>query len=322
MRSSTGTDVFHKTMTKYLYPLSRTSSTWHERSTAIMRAQMCTRPLRCSTAGDCSSLSTYGKMPTESARLAAHAPRSRNCASSRSARSRCAWLSSTCSTMGSCSGCCFRSCPCSSQTSNAVSCSAKNVLGTYWCVPASMRGSWPRHTSIARSHIFHIGCWYVGGSLGDDSGVQLYERMMRSASRKLRNSDATSRSWRNSFWNRSRGSTFHAIVSVIAVKIQLSSPRGVRRSLSRPGILSTTSSERLLRIELCSTNQRRAISIGVVRHDVNRSAGRSGFIGRISLAPHAASWIESRTGSTCWLVELGLLACSRSYSFSRCSANW
>ncbi len=36
------------------------------------------------------------------------------------------------------------------------------------------------------------------------------------------------------------GSTFQAIVSVMAVKIQLSSPRGVRLSLSLPGILHHT----------------------------------------------------------------------------------
>lgn len=36
------------------------------------------------------------------------------------------------------------------------------------------------------------------------------------------------------------GSTFQAIVSVMAVKIQLSSPRGVRLSLSLPGILHQT----------------------------------------------------------------------------------
>lgn len=55
--------------------------------------------------------------------------------------------------------------------------------------------------------------------------------MIRSASRKLRNSDASSRSWRNSFWNSGRGSTFHAMVSVMAVKIQFSSPSGVLRSV-------------------------------------------------------------------------------------------
>lgn len=37
-----------------------------------------------------------------------------------------------------------------------------------------------------------------------------------------------------------RGSTFHAIVSVMAVKIQFSSPRGVLLSFSRPGILENT----------------------------------------------------------------------------------
>lgn len=37
-----------------------------------------------------------------------------------------------------------------------------------------------------------------------------------------------------------RGSTFQAMVSVMAVKIQLSSPRGVRLSLSLPGILHHT----------------------------------------------------------------------------------
>lgn len=36
----------------------------------------------------------------------------------------------------------------------------------------------------------------------------------------------------------------------------------------------------------------RAILIGVVRHDVKRSAGRSGIIGSSSLASHAASWMQ------------------------------
>ena len=34
--------------------------------------------------------------------------------------------------------------------------------------------------------------------------------------------------------------------------------------------------------------------MGVVRQQVKRSAGSSGFIGSISLAPHAASWIHLR----------------------------
>lgn len=37
-----------------------------------------------------------------------------------------------------------------------------------------------------------------------------------------------------------RGSTFHAMVSVMAVKIQFSSPKGVLLSFSRPGILGDT----------------------------------------------------------------------------------
>jgi len=55
--------------------------------------------------------------------------------------------------------------------------------------------------SVTRA--YHIGCWKVDGSLGLDTGVQLYDRMIRSASRKLRNRLATRRSWRNNFWNRS-----------------------------------------------------------------------------------------------------------------------
>ena len=38
---------------------------------------------------------------------------------------------------------------------------------------------------------------------------------------------ATSKSCLNNFWNRDCGRRFHAIVSVMAVKIQLSSPKGV-----------------------------------------------------------------------------------------------
>lgn len=38
--------------------------------------------------------------------------------------------------------------------------------------------------------------------------------------------------------------------------------------------------------------QRRAILMGVVRQEVNRSAGRSGIMGRSSLASQAASWMQ------------------------------
>lgn len=44
------------------------------------------------------------------------------------------------------------------------------------------------------SQAFHMGCWWLGGRRGSDTGVQLTARMMRSASRKLRNRLATSRS--------------------------------------------------------------------------------------------------------------------------------
>lgn len=40
------------------------------------------------------------------------------------------------------------------------------------------------------------------------------------------------------------------------------------------------------------TYQRRAILMGVVRQEVNRSAGRSGIMGRSSLASQAASWMQ------------------------------
>lgn len=43
-------------------------------------------------------------------------------------------------------------------------------------------------------------------------------------------------------------------------------------------------------------NQRSAISMGVVRLAVNMSAGRSGCSGRLSVGPHAASWIHSCMG--------------------------
>ena len=47
--------------------------------------------------------------------------------------------------------------------------------------------------------------------------------------------------WRKRRWNRARGSMFQAIVSVMAVKIQLSSPSGVLRSVCLPGMRSMRS---------------------------------------------------------------------------------
>lgn len=46
------------------------------------------------------------------------------------------------------------------------------------------------------------------------------------------------------------------------------------------------------------TNHFRAILIGVVRQEVKRSAGSSGFMGSNSDTPHAASWIQFLTEDT------------------------
>ena len=57
-------------------------------------------------------------------------------------------------------------------------------------------GSCSRHISAAMSQAYHMWCWCVGGSCGKLTGLHAAARMMRSASRKLRNRDATSRSCR------------------------------------------------------------------------------------------------------------------------------
>lgn len=62
-----------------------------------------------------------------------------------------------------------------------------------------------------------------------------------SASKKFLKRLATSKSCRNSFWKSFEGRVFHAMASMIAVKIQCSSPRGVLRCCSSPGMLSTQS---------------------------------------------------------------------------------
>jgi hypothetical protein len=66
-----------------------------------------------------------------------------------------------------------------------------------------------------------------------------------------------------------------------------------------------------------SMNHLKATFIGVVRQDVNKSAGRSGFIGRNSLAPHAANCMQllydGRGGTTAFWRDC-VTACS--YSFS------
>lgn len=52
------------------------------------------------------------------------------------------------------------------------------------------------------------------------------------------------------------GSTFQAMVSVMAVKIQLSSPSGVRLSFSLPGILEHTTQHRWLHVSVLTQNKR------------------------------------------------------------------
>jgi hypothetical protein len=60
----------------------------------------------------------------------------------------------------------------------------------------------------------------------------------------------------------------------MAVNIQFNSPRGVFRSFSFPGMWSTNStSTSAMERGFWAMNQRRATRMGVVRQDVNRSAG-------------------------------------------------
>ena len=120
---------------------------------------------------------------------------------------------------------------------------------------------------------------------------------------------------------------FQAIVSVMAVNIQLSSPSGVLRSVCLPGILSTSScvmpssrsSER-------SQNHHSAALIGVVRQAVKMSAGRLPSCGRRSFAPQAASTIESLSSllPPTWPDGGSLWPCrpASGSSWQRCSANW
>jgi len=98
--------------------------------------------------------------------------------------------------------------------------------------------NWFKHPSTARSHACHNGWWHVVGNSGWLVGLKFKLLRIRSASKKFRNILATSKSCRKRRWNNGLGRTFHAIVSVIAVKIQLSSPRGVLRSASLLGMAS------------------------------------------------------------------------------------
>ena len=106
---------------------------------------------------------------------------------------------------------------------------------------------------------------------------------------------------------------FQAMVSVIAVKIQFNSPRGVRLSFNRPGTLKTGNDDIISPLDLVTylsmmsavmpptrlslptrwrEYQRRAVLMGVVRQAVKRSAGSLGFMGSVSFAPQAASWMQ------------------------------
>lgn len=97
-------------------------------------------------------------------------------------------------------------------------------------------------------------------------------------------------------------------MSVIAVKIQFSSPSGVRLSFNRPGTLerNATSSASLLlpylsimswvipdtRLRwpiLWSQYHKSAVLMGVVKHEEKRSAGSVGLMGNSSLGPQDAS---------------------------------
>lgn len=48
---------------------------------------------------------------------------------------------------------------------------------------------------------------------------------------------------------------------------------------------------------LIATHHRKATLIGVLRQEVKRSAGRSGFIGNSWFASHDANWIQFLTAS-------------------------
>ena len=148
------------TLIKYLWLASRTRSFWQDVSTAKIFAQMETSRGLSSLAADWRSFKTYGKIPTDRARLTAQGPRSRNRPSKSRARNRCAWDSKTWRTMGSCSGGGRRSLPYLSHTSKAVSCSSKNVEALYYASVSKMFGNCESAMSTAKSHACHIVCWW------------------------------------------------------------------------------------------------------------------------------------------------------------------
>mmetsp|Transcript_153727 Transcript_153727/g.268884 ORF Transcript_153727/g.268884 Transcript_153727/m.268884 type:complete len:220 (+) Transcript_153727:93-752(+) len=218
-------------------------------------------------------------MPTESAISMNRSPMSRNLA--RSANALNLWLgdSSTCNTIGNwCGGGEFGPAKVN-QSSKAPNCSVKKLLGLYsFCSPFCILSIWETQQSRAKSHTSHMGCFAVDGKSGYDWGLQLSCDMIRSANRKFRKREASRRSCRKRRWNNSLGSSIHAIVSVMAVKIQFSSPVGVLRSFICPSRSSVrlvgTSRKRVCLF--CNWNHVRAILIGVVRQEVKISAGSCG----------------------------------------------
>ncbi len=83
------------------------------------------------------------------------------------------------------------------------------------------------------------------------------------------------------------------MVSVMDVKIQLSSPSGVRRSVSVPGIASSWWAVSGGSSGECREKCRSAMVMGVVRQQVNRSAGSDGCSGGDWLAEVADSTMRS-----------------------------
>ena len=122
--------------------------------------------------------------------------------------------------------------------------------------------------------------------------------MIRCAKRKLRKRAATIKSCLNNFLNNCPGRELHAMVSVMAVNIQLSSPIGVRRSETRPGMLEASWRLKPDGKGFWRMKNRIAISMGVVRQDVKMSAGSAGFVGRFSLSLQAARCTQSEKSMT------------------------
>ena len=88
------------------------------------------------------------------------------------------------------------------------------------------------------------------------------------------------------------------MVSVMAVKIQFSSPIGVLRSETLPGMLWASRKLTLVGRGFCKMKKRTAMVMGSVRQEVKISAGSSGLVGSDSRSLHAAKWMQSLK-STC-----------------------